>query len=67
MTVSQYVPQTLSVEEPGFDYFEHFCLTIADSAKEIWILELSAGERGFQVHFAILTNSINAWSNSVSL
>ncbi|CAI7989054.1 hypothetical protein GBAR_LOCUS108, partial [Geodia barretti] len=39
--VSTYVPQTLSLEEPGFDYFEHFCLTIADSAKEIWILECS--------------------------
>ena len=39
-SVSCYVPQTVSVEEPGFDYFEHFCLTIADSAKEIWIVEL---------------------------
>ena len=40
-TLSAYVPQTVSVEEPGFDYFEHFCFTIADHAKEIWILELS--------------------------
>ena len=47
--VSTYVPQTLLLEEPGFDYFEHFCLTIADSAKEIWILELSGST--FLAHY----------------
>ena len=40
-TISKYVPEevTVSVEDPGFDYFEQFCLTIADRAKEIWILQ----------------------------
>ena len=38
-TVSRYAPEDVTVEDPGFDYFEHFCLTIADRAKEIWILE----------------------------
>ena len=35
---------TVSVEEPGFDYFHHFCLTIADHTKEIWTLECSYEE-----------------------
>ena len=39
--VAPYIRESVSVEEPGVDYFEHFCLTIADRAKEIWILELS--------------------------
>ena len=38
--VAPYVRESVvSVEEPGMDCFEHFCLTIADCAKEIWILE----------------------------
>ena len=38
-TVSKYTPEDVRVEDPQFDYFEHFCFTIADRAKEIWILE----------------------------
>ena len=41
-TVAAYAPEelaTVSIEDPRFDYFEHFCLTIADHAKEIWILK----------------------------
>ena len=38
-TVALYVPDEVLVEDPRFDHFEQFCLTIADRAKEIWILE----------------------------
>ena len=41
--VTTYVPAevNVSVEDPRFNHFEHFCLTIADCAKEIWILKCS--------------------------
>ena len=56
--VSTYVPQSLSLEKPEFDYFEHFCLTIADSAKEIWILELSGSTSPVHYVLCILLSNI---------
>ena len=47
----------VSVEDPQFNHFEHFCLTIADRAKEIWILDCSYHE--FESKYSFLCGNID--------
>jgi hypothetical protein len=59
-TVATYAPEelaTVSIEDPRFDYFEHFCLTIADHAKEIWILRCSYEE--FAAKYGFLCGDVD--------
>ena len=52
-SISKYEPpeSNVSLDDHRFNHFEHFCLTIADQAREIWILDCSyeqfAREYGF--------------------
>ena len=58
-SVSTYDPgeSSVSVEDPRFNHFEQFCLTIADRAKEIWILECSYQQ--FESEYGFLCGDID--------
>ena len=53
-----------SSEDKPFDYFQHFCHTIADGAKEIWILD--DGYEAFKKEYPFLCGHID-WSNMFPL
>ena len=53
-----------STEDKPFDYFQHFCHTIADGAKEIWILD--DGYEAFQKEYPFLCGHVD-WSNMFPL
>ena len=44
------------IDEQPFNHFEHFCLTIADRAREIWILE--GGYDAFRAEYDFLCGNI---------
>ena len=47
-------------EDKPFDYFQHFCHTIADRAKEIWILD--DGYEAFREEYPFLCGHVD-WNN----
>lgn len=53
-----------SDEDKPFDYFQHFCHTIADGAKEIWILD--DGYEAFKKEYPFLCGHVD-WSNMFPL
>lgn len=53
-----------SSEDKPFDYFQHFCHTIADGAKEIWILD--DGYEAFKKEYPFLCGHID-WSSMFPL
>lgn len=46
-----------AVEDKPFDYFQHFCHTIADRAKEIWILD--DGYEAFKQEYPFLCGHVD--------
>lgn len=56
MVVKFEPPKEQEVGEP-FNHFEHFCLTIADRAQEIWILE--GGYDAFQLEYEFLCGDVD--------
>ena len=53
-----------SSEDKPFDYFQHFCHTIADGAKEIWILD--DGYEAFKKEYPFLCGHID-WNSMFPL
>lgn len=53
-----------SSEDKPFDYFQHFCHTIADGAKEIWILD--DGYEAFKKEYPFLCGHVD-WSSMFPL
>ena len=53
-----------SSEDKPFDYFQHFCHTIADGAKEIWILE--DGYEAFKKEYPFLCGHVD-WTSMFPL
>lgn len=51
-------------EDKPFDYFQHFCHTIADRAKEIWILD--DGYEAFQREYPFLCGHVD-WNSMFPL
>ena len=51
-------------EDKPFDYFQHFCHTIADGAKEIWILD--DGYEAFKKEYPFLCGHVD-WSSMFPL
>lgn len=61
--VDEYEWDTFTEERP-FDYFQHFCHTIADGAKEIWILD--DGYEAFKKEYPFLCGHVD-WSSMFPL
>lgn len=49
-------PTDLEEDDQTFNHFEHFCLTIADRAREIWILE--GGYEAFRGEYGFLCGHV---------
>ena len=58
-SVSKYEPpeSNVSIDDDRFNHFEHFCVTIADRAKEIWTLDCSYQE--FEREYGFLCGHVD--------